>query len=83
MYEGYFIASIRDVEDAPLSWQSRQLSRRASLIASHSGGGGLRSKTERADPEVPEPVGETGGFCEAKDEGRVRVVRHFRKLLHR
>ena len=34
--------------------------------------------TERADPEVPEPAGETGGFCEAKDEakdeGRVRVA---------
>ena len=30
--------------------------------------------TERADPEVPEPAGETGGFCVAKGEGRVRVA---------
>ena len=29
--------------------------------------------TERADPEVPEPAGETGGFCIAKDGGRVRL----------
>ena len=60
-----------------------ELPQSGSLLKPLTSGEVAPKVTERADPEVPEPAGETGGFCEAKDEGRVRVVRHLRKLLHR